>query len=153
MAARFLIGGRMDINETLTKKFPEVNKAYFEKEAGIKYLRVEVKFRKINEIAELSREINTFLDNNDPTQENYYLDIFSPGTDQTFDPKDSNDYIGENILVSLKKHVKDKNEFIGELLSFDGTEIIVRWNAKGQFRKQAIAIDNIELIKKYIKAK
>lgn len=153
MAARFLIGGRMDINEILTKNFPEVNKAFFEKEAGIRYLRVEVKHTKMSEIAELSKEINTFLDNNDPSDENYYLDIFSPGTDQTFDPKNSDEYIGENVLISLKKHVKEKNEYIGELLSFDGSEIIVKWNAKGQFRKQAIAIDNIELIKKYIKAK
>lgn len=153
MAARFLIGGCMDINEILTKNFPEVNKAFFEKEAGIRYLRVEVKHTKMSEIAELSKEINTFLDNNDPSDENYYLDIFSPGTDQTFDPKNSNEYIGENVLISLKKHVKEKNEYIGELLSFDGSEIVVRWNAKGQFRKQEIAIDNIELIKKYIKAK
>lgn len=143
----------MDINTILKDNFKEVNKAYFEKEAGINYLRVEVNIRSLEEIAKASKAISAFLDANDPIDANYYLDIFSPGTDESFNAEDSSDHIGENVLITLKKNIKDKKEFIGELLSANEEEIVVRWNAKGQFRKQPIAIDNIESIKKYTKIK
>lgn len=143
----------MDIENTLKENFKEVNKAYFEKEAGINYLRIEVNVRSLDKIAIISKSISDFLDVNDPSDANYYLDIFSPGTDEYFDAKDALNHIGENVQVTLKKNIKDKNEFIGEVLSADDNEVVVRWNAKGQFRKQPISIDNIEKIKKYIKIK
>ena len=143
----------MDIQKILKNEFELVNKAYFEKESGVNFLRIEVNLRNLEEIAKLSSKISEFLDENDPSEEVYYLDIFSPGTDEEFDPKEANLYIGKNILVNLKNSIKGMNEFIGEILSFENNEITIRWNAKGQFRKQIIAIDNIETIKTFTKVK
>lgn len=143
----------MDITELLKKEFALVNKAYFETESGTNFLRIEVNLREINKIAKLSSKISLFLDHNNPSKEIYYLDIFSPGTDIEFESIKSENYIGRNVLVKLKNNIKNITEFKGELLSFEKNKIIIKWNAKGQFRKQVIAIDNIELIKTFTSVK
>ena len=143
----------MNLEKRLLEKFDKINKAYFETEMGMKFLKVEVNIRDLDSITEISREISNYLDEIDKTDDVYYLDVFSPGTDENFEPNESNKHIGEDVQIELTRHVKDMNEFIGELLEADDERIIIRWNAKGQFRKQEIAIDNIKSIKKYIKVK
>ena len=128
-----------------------INRTYFEKEFGINYLRIEVSLKELNSISNLSKQISIFLDENDHIDSNYYIDVFSPGTDTSFDPKESRKFIGKNVKVKLLKSINGIAEFIGELLSCENNEIIVRWNAKGQFRKQNISIDDIEKINIYAK--
>ena len=43
------------------------------------------------------------------------------------------------------------NYFVGELIESNKEDIIIKWNAKGQFRKQEISISDIDEIKKYTK--
>lgn len=143
----------MDIEKTLKNEFKEVNKSFFEKDMGMNFLRVEVSTRNLQELTNISKKISEFLDINDPSDGDYYLDVFSPGTDETINIKDLSNFIECNVLVNLKKHIKEKNEFIGTILSVDEKELIIKWNAKGQFRKQIIAIENIEQINKYTKLK
>lgn len=143
----------MDINMILTSEFSEVNKAYFEKEANFEFLRVEVKLRDLNEVVEISKKISQFLDDKDVISKEYYLDVFSAGTDENIQIENMKDYIGENVKVVLNKNIKEFSEFIGELIEVNTDEILIKWNAKGQFRKQQISIDNIKNINKYVKVK
>lgn len=141
----------MTTEEKLKQNFKEINKAYFEREFGVDFLRVEVTHRKIEDVTLITEKISNYLDEIDKSDQKYYLDVFSPGTDEVIDIKELSNFINDNVYVSLKKSINGMNEFIGQLLSNENEIIIVRWNAKGQFRKQEIAIDNIEIIKKYAK--
>ena len=143
----------MDIEQALKSNFSNINKSFFQTENGIEFLKIEVNLIDLNKITSLSKEISLFIDKNLSLDKNYYLDIYSPGSDKEFHVKDSKEYIGENIRIILNKHIKNKEEFIGELLSFENNEIIIKWNNKGQFRKQTIDIEQIQLITKYIKIK
>ena len=141
----------MTIEKKIEEKFEYVNKAYFEKEMGMNFLRVEVSFRDINEIIRVTNEVSNYLDEIDKTDSKYYLDIFSPGTDEEIKIDKLKDHIGEYVQVELNSPVKTMMEFIGEIISVEKDVITVKWNAKGQFRKQELNIDNIKKINKYAK--
>lgn len=143
----------MDIKSKLKEKFSAVNDAFFEKEANMNFLRVEVKFKDLNEVVNISKEISDYLDQIDKSDNEYYLDVYSSGTDQEIKVEDLKNNISESVQVELNKAIKTHMEFIGELLEANDEEIIVKWNAKGQFRKQVIAIDNIKVIRKYSQIK
>lgn len=143
----------MTIDAKIKNSFEEVTKAYFEKEANANFLRVEVIHRDMDKITELSRKINEFVDENDKSDAQYFLDIFSPGTDEEFDVASASEHVGKNIYVSLNKNISSNEFFIGELIEVKENEITVKWNAKGQFRKQPIDKENIKMIKHYAKIK
>ena len=137
----------------LKENFKEINKAYFEKESGIMYLRIEVNLRNLNAVSDISKKINEYLEANLSFSEKYYLDIFSPGTDEIIELSSIDEFIGENVKVKLFKVIKGMKEFEGEIIETKDKNIVIKWNAKGQFRKQEISISNIDEIKKYIKIK
>ena len=143
----------MNITEHIKKNFSSVMEAYIEEEFGSKFIRVCVNETELSKLAKISSEINKFVDEVDLSDDAYFLDIFSPGTDQTFEVNKSIDYIGQNIRVILKTHLKSMSTYEGELLSVEKDSLIIKWNNKGQFRKQQIKFDNIEKIETYIKAK
>lgn len=137
----------MDVKQTLQKNFPEVKDAFFEKEAGALFLRIEVSLKTLDQVSELSRNISNFLDQNEPSEKEYFLDIYSSGAEHLIELDDLENYFEKTITVKLKKPIKDKPDFEGKLLSVDQEKIIIRWNAKGQFRKQEIEKSNIESVK------
>ena len=147
------IKDKMDIKELLQKEIKEVRNAFLDKEFNMNFLRVEVSTNDLKTIEEISKRISTLLDEKDPIEGEYFLDVFSPGTDQEFNPKDSKNYINEHIKIELFKNINDKKEFIGDLVDANDEIITIKWNAKGQFRKTKISIDNIKIIKKYSKIK
>lgn len=141
----------MTLEEKIKNEFNEITKAYFDKEAGAKFLRIEVIHRDIDKITDLSRRLNTFIDENDKSDTQFYLDVFSPGTDQEFDVAQAQENVGKNIYVEVNKQINSIGYFIGELVEANDEEIIVKWNNKGQFRKQQIEKSNIKMIKHYAK--
>ena len=147
------IKDKMEIKELLQKEIKEVRNAFLDKEFNMNFLRVEVSTKDLKSIEEISKRISALLDEKDPIDGEYFLDVFSPGTDQEFDPKDSKDHINEHVKVELFKNIKDMDEFIGDLIDADDENMTIKWNAKGQFKKTQISIDNIKIIKKYSKIK
>lgn len=136
----------MNIADKIKDQFELVNKVYFEKEDNFNFLRVEVNLSNLEKVTALSREINKFVDENDNSEEEFYLDIFSSGTEKEIDKNNLQEQKGQNVLVKLNKHIKEKDSFEGELLEAENESITIRWNAKGQFRKQLINIEDIEKI-------
>ena len=60
-------------------------------------------------------------------------------------------FVGQNIYVELHKKIKNKIKFTGELFLLENNKITIKWNLKGQIKKEKINIDNIKTIKNYIK--
>ncbi|MCK5866854.1 MAG: hypothetical protein KAG14_00500 [Mycoplasmataceae bacterium] len=143
----------MNITELIKKNFNSVIESYFEEEFGNKFLRVCIDETDLGKLAKISSEINKYVDEVDKTDDAYFLDIFSPGTDKTFDVDKSQDYINKNVRVFLKSRVKTFLTFEGELITVEDETLTIRWNDKGQFRKQQLEFNNIEKIETYIKAK
>ena len=136
----------MDIKQKLQTKFPEVKDAFFEKELGALFLRVELTIRDFDLVVKKSNEISAFLDENEPTEKEYFLDVYSAGTETLIELENLKDHIDAYVQVKLEKPIKDKDIFIGNLLEVNEQNIIVRWNAKGQFRKQEIELSNIKSV-------
>lgn len=143
----------MQIEKKLQDKFTQINNAYFEEDRSTKFLRVEVNLKSLDEIAMLSREISAYLDTVDHDIEEYYLDVFSSGTDQSLDINDLDKHLEANVFVELNEDIKDYKSFEGTLIEVTEEKIVVKWNAKGQFRKQEIQKNNIKNIKLYAKTK
>lgn len=136
----------MDVKQTLQSKFPEVKDAFFETEVGALFLRIELSIRDFDEVVKVSEAINAFLDANEPTEKEYFLDIYSAGTETQLEVSELDKHIDAYMEVKLNKNIKDKDCFIGNLISVDENQIIIRWNAKGQFRKQEITKENIKSV-------
>ena len=143
----------MDITKLIKNNFNLVIDAYIQNEFGNKFLRVCVDETDLNRLAKISLEINKYIDEVDGDEETYFLDIFSPGTDQEFEINKSKEYIGQNIRVILKLQIKSMKIFEGKLIFADDNDLTIKWNNKGQFRKQQIEFCNIEKIETYIKIK
>lgn len=65
----------------------------------------------------VSRTLSPYLDETDPIEPSYILEVSSPGIDRPLKTnEDFNDAIGTMIEVKLYKKFNGKKEFIGELL-------------------------------------
>lgn len=137
----------MELKKKLQEKFSEIKDVFFEKEMGLKFLRVETTLRSMDDVAALSRKISDYLDEIDSSTDEYYLDVYSAGTEKVLDKTNLEEYVEQYVLVTLEKRIKEYESFEGTLLSVDDKEIVVKWNAKGQFRKQAIELENIKEVK------
>lgn len=142
----------MSIKEKLKEKFNVINDAFFEKEAGVTFLRVEVALKSLDDVTKVSREISDYLDEIDNTDNEYFLDVYSSGTDKKIEISEIKNFLNQNVFVALKARIKDKKEFEGTLVEIDEENITIKWNAKGQIRKQQVSLDNISEIKQYAKA-
>jgi len=67
-----------------------------------------------------SEAINKRLDEIDPIDVSYYLEVSSPGIDRPLKTdKDLNRNIGKDVEVKLYQNIEGKKKLIGELLFFD----------------------------------
>ena len=132
----------MEIEKAIEQKFKNVERAYFINEDGINFLRVETLFHKMDDIEKISKEINLFVDLNYETDEQYFLDVLSKGTETPIEWEDLDQEVEKNIKVII-----DSNEiFEGTLKEVLNDSITIKYNAKGQFKLKNIAKINIEII-------
>lgn len=143
----------MNIEKQLKEKFTQINKAFLEEESGNDFLRIEVNLKSLDEITLLSREISSYLDEIDQKLGEYFLDVYSSGTDVSLEIKDLEKHLDANVLVTLNELIKEYDSFVGTLIEVKDETITIKWNAKGQFRKQEINKNNIKNIKLYAKTK
>ena len=135
----------MKIKDELFEKFGnKINKIYFETENSHNFLRIELNLNEMDAVISISREISTFTDTLDIDENDFILDIFSAGAEVNIETNELDSYIGENIKVNITKELKGKESFEGELLSHENESLNIKWNAKGQFRKQNINFSEIE---------
>lgn len=97
----------------------------------------------------VSDELSIILDEQDPIEENYFLEISSPGIERTLKKeKDFLKYIGKKIHVKLFVQLNGTKEYIGILEKFSDDIITIRpEKTKKNKSKDIPAVVEIELSK------
>ena len=74
----------------------------------------------LDELAKLNRDISSKLDEEDPIQSRYTLEVSSPGLERKLRREDHYfGAIGERISVKLGPHVEGERRYEGELLGIE----------------------------------
>lgn len=116
------------------------------KEGSLKFLRIYIDKESgmtLDDCQKLSRIISDKLDEVDPIEENYMLEISSPGLDrQLKKDKDFEREKGKEVELKLFKAHDGVKEFEGILLGLDDNNDVMVETAKGivKFQKKDIAV-------------
>lgn len=98
------------------------------KEATEYYLRIYIDKPdgiSLSECETISRELSPILDEKDPIQENYYLEVSSPGLDRPLKKeRDFVRYKGRDVEVKLYKPLNKVKQFEGELIELTPENIV-----------------------------
>lgn len=96
----------------------------FVKEGASHYLRVFIDKPdgiSINDCTDVSHAIDPVIDEADPIDCSYYLEVCSPGIDRELCRPHHFEYgMGKEITVKLFKAIDGKKEFTGTLKNYDG---------------------------------
>lgn len=96
----------------------------FVKEGASHYLRIFIDKPEgisINDCTDVSHAVDPVIDEADPIDCSYYLEVCSPGTDRELCRPHHFEYgIGKEVTVKLFKAIDGKKEFTGVLKNYDG---------------------------------
>lgn len=117
------------------------------KEAGVYYLRVIIDHESgigLDECEKVSRKINPILDEEDYIEDNYFLEVCSPGIDRVLKKdKEFSKYAGKTVEVKLYKNDQDlkTKQFEAELrgLDQDGMVVVSIGDIEKKFDRKEIA--------------
>ena len=114
-----------EIGDALAEKMGvSVVDAEYKKEAGKQYLRIFIDKPGgvgIDDCEAFSRDFEKKLDEADPIETEYTLEVSSPGLERKLKTKREFDYFkGRSVDVKLFSEKDGLKEFCGKLLDFDG---------------------------------
>jgi ribosome maturation factor RimP len=102
----------------------------FVKEGSNRFLRVFIDKDggvDIDDCGRVSEHISQHLDEKDPIEEAYFLEVSSPGAERPLKkPDDFYKAIHKHVFITTYEPIGSEKEFEGELLSFNGEEAIVK---------------------------
>lgn len=79
----------------------------------------------IDQLSNLSRLISQKLDEEDPIDKSYFLEVSSPGVERPLKKvSDYEKFVGENIKVSTYRKINNNKEFIGKLIGIDENKVV-----------------------------
>ncbi len=79
----------------------------------------------IDHLSNLSRLISRKLDEVDPIDKSYFLEVSSPGVERPLRKiKDYERFAGEEIKISTYRKINETKEFIGKLIGIDENKVI-----------------------------
>lgn len=117
------------------------------KEAGTWYLRVLIDKDggvDILDCEAISRKLSDLLDEADPIEGSYTLEVGSAGAERVLKrPADFQRYLGEPVLVKTYKPVDGRKEFPGKLTAYDESDGSVTIDLNGTaytFAKKDVAL-------------
>lgn len=93
----------------------------------------------IDQCAQVSERLSVILDEQDPIEQNYYLEVSSPGAERPL--KKESDFekaVGKFIYVKTYEPIKDMKEFEGYLTAY--TEQSLELNIRIKTRKLTVTI-------------
>lgn len=125
----------------------EINSVQFIQRDGFKFLDIELPDSTLESIESKSKIISDLLDEINLIEENYFLNIFSAGTEKEIELKNINLFLEKNLLIKLKKKYLGQNEWEGILVKTKPNEIILKINNKGRIQKLKITKEDITFIK------
>ncbi len=122
----------------------------FVKEEGDYFLRFfigKVGGITIDDCQKVSEIVGDRLDELDPIEESYYLEVSSPGLDRPLrTDKDLKRNIGMNVELSLYRNIDGKKIYIGELLDYSDEDITILEEGQKEKSIERDAISNIKLV-------
>lgn len=81
----------------------------------------------LDQCAQVSRQVSSVFDVEDPIAERYQLHVSSPGMDrQFFKPEQYQRYVGKTIKVRLRMARDGQRNFSGPLLAADDQKIVLQ---------------------------
>jgi ribosome maturation factor RimP len=105
-------------------------RVYVDKEGGID----------IDDCGRVSEFVSGKLDELDPIEEAYFLEVSSPGAERPLKKaEDVAKAVGKHVFLTTYEQINGAKEFEGRLDEFDGTTLIVTIGR----RKQAIPYDKV----------
>ncbi len=134
----------------------ELSRSEFLKEAGTWYLRVYVEKLEngeyqtvgIDDCENVSRFLSEKLDENDPIEQNYYLEVSSPGMDRLLvSQKDFERFAGQLVDVKLYKALDGRKEFNGILIGVKDDVLTLNIdNKEFSFAMSSVAKINLAVV-------
>lgn len=103
----------------------------FVREEGQEYLRFYIENRAgeaivLEDCEKVSRAVSPIIDQADPIESQYFLEVSSPGLfRQLFTKEHVAGAVGERVQVRLNKAVNGRKKLIGTLESFDGDTVTI----------------------------
>lgn len=98
--------------------------------------------------AVVSEQLSAVLDEKDPIQEEYTLEVCSPGAEREIkDPEELDQLTGKYVYVRLKEPFKKMVEFTGEIKEIEGDVFRLEYRDKAARRIAEFTKENIEFIR------
>ena len=101
----------------------------FEKEGADWYLRIIIDSNdgiSCDDCEAVSRPLSKLLDETDPIEQAYYLEVSSPGVERELrKPEHFEVCIGDTVRVKLIRPVNGEREFIGELVKYQDNVLTI----------------------------
>ncbi|MCB1762082.1 MAG: ribosome maturation factor RimP [Gammaproteobacteria bacterium] len=80
----------------------------------------------LDDCSRVSHQISGILDVEDPIEENYNLEVSSPGLDRPlFGRRDFERFIGNRVMLKLRTKISGQRRFVGKLLGMEQEEILL----------------------------
>lgn len=105
----------------------------------------------MNMIVEVTNELNTYLDEINPFEKPYTLDLSSLGAEKPLKVERLSAYIGKYVNVHLINPIKGENIYEGDLKEVDDDKIIITYRQKTRSIDLEILKSNIYKIRLAIK--
>lgn len=127
--------------EYLDEQGLELYDVEFIKEGKDWFLRVYIdriweekeEYISLDDCEKVSRFLSEKLDEEDPIEQNYYLEVSSPGMERTLKTqKDYRKYKGRLIEISLYEALEGKKKYEGVLQSSDNENVIIEDENKNE---------------------
>lgn len=126
----------------------EIYHVEYVKENGEYYLRIYIEKEggiTLNDCEALSRRVSDIMDEKDPIEEAYFLEVSSPGLNRNlFTESHYKRFVGREIMVKLTKAIDGKKNIKGILKEVNEENIIVEAATLISIPKEKIKGANIE---------
>ncbi len=101
----------------------------------------------LDDCARLSRRLSDLLDETDPIEHAYRLEVSSPGIDRPLTRlQDFEDWRGHDARISLSEPIEGRKQFSGALAGFDGEDVKVDVPGLGETRLPFAGIHSAKLL-------
>ncbi|ARI77471.1 ribosome maturation factor RimP [Halobacillus mangrovi] len=119
----------------------------YKKEGSNWYLRVFIDKPggvDIEECGQVSEQLSEKLDDEDPIEIPYFLEVSSPGAERPLKTqKDFEKYVGEYVYMKLYEPVDGEKEFEGTLVSFKNETAVVEIKIKTRKKQLEVPYNKI----------
>ncbi len=95
----------------------------------------------VENCAEVSHQVSSILDVEDPISTEYNLEVSSPGLDRLlFKPEQYEKYLGEQVNLTLRMAVNNRRKYKGVIIKVEGEMITLRVDGNDE----TVAFANIQ---------